>query len=341
MDKASSYATAESIPLRHTTRTTGTFAQSASPTSLISEAIAAVAPYKIFSDDLNTPDGFICITYNDGSVSVLPPSQNDYTVTAGSNAIARVSVKGVRTDVSYLDNGVVHTLESQNGQRNQIISTSTTVIRTVTIYATDPDQVFDGATVPYSVANVPDGFFAYATADGSLMQIPAPIATENIYSDSANPIVHIMSRNVSIDIMARRNGADTIIRMVSAASEFFVDPVKDLKIQSMKVYVRAGDMDNDVNRMPVSARLTLDVLPEGLVAIIRADRAMTLYKKGANVMIAGTSDNPIVCVMTKYVALDISAVVKGVTTVISCTAQDSSTFSVSSEFSISSVFISQ
>jgi len=272
---------------------------------------------------------------------MVPASANDYTITVGANAVSKVVVKSLRADVIYLDNGVVHTLENETDHSSTVTGSSTIVVRSIKVYKEDPTQTFTNPSnfQSFSIRNVPDGFFAYATADGTFSMLPAPFALETIQSDNSNSILHVMSRNVSVNIVVSRNNAESTIRMITGQNEFYVDPEKDLVIRSLTAYPRLSDSQTDANESVVTAQLSLNELPDGVVAIIRADRSLSLLKSGAHMMENGTSDNPIVCVLTRYTALDIAAVVKSVNTTINCTVNDASTFKVNSDFTISSVFV--
>lgn len=332
--------TSEAHPTRtmyKTTRTTGTTVWMASPTSVLSDPINSNTKYLAFSDDINVPEGFISVTYSDGSVSILPPIDQNYPLTS---AITRVVIKGIRVDVTYFDGGVVHTLENQAGQSNVVSNGN---IQSIIVYPLDPAQSFvnPDTYVAYSIRNVPDGFFAYATQDGSLYQLPTPTTITDIQSDSNNPIVHIMSRNLSLDIRARRDGADKVIKMMSGESEFFVDTTKSLNITSLRVYPRIGgdDQNNVIDTTTVSAQITMDSIPEGTLAIVYRDRSLHFATGSTAQLFSSTNDNPIICVLTKYVAMDLTCTMRGVRTVLHCTSNDSSSFSVTSDFSIESVYV--
>lgn len=179
-------------------------------TATITHTVSHV-PYTPFSE-VNVPNGFFAVVFADGTLQIAPPPCETVTMKSVTypSKIVKVITKGCHIDVKLPN----ETLTNESRQVQTILAND---IVSVIIH---PKVVSCQSTyTPFSVANVPRGFYAMKMKDSAIAMFSAN--SDPILIDDVNRPVEIMSRHVNLKLMSddkveiSESGA-TVVRIPSA-----------------------------------------------------------------------------------------------------------------------------
>jgi len=159
------------------------------------------APYVKFSE-VNVPGACYAIVQNNGAVSIEPPPDNSTTITAADlgNDIASIIVNGVKMSIVKTSG----TYENNWNQNQVFSSTSSDPITSITLYPVDNTVSLKAENIkgyiPFSLANVPEGFFCLKFKNGEIMLRPVTASGLKIDVNVNNPLVSVFGRRANAHV---------------------------------------------------------------------------------------------------------------------------------------------
>lgn len=158
-------------------------------------------PY-VAASEINVPGGSIAIMQGDGTMSMTPAPTNSTTWSAAALPTGpfRLICNGCRITVVKTSG----TYENAWNQNQVFTSNALDSITSITLYPIDSTVKLNTTNIqgyiPFSVANVPDGYYGVKLSNGEIIVGRATTAGSNVPIDANNLPVYIYGRNVHVQV---------------------------------------------------------------------------------------------------------------------------------------------
>jgi len=202
-------------------KTTSSKSNSFTPITTPTMASSQTTPSGYTAYDIShIPGGFLAMIYKDQSLRILPPppaADNTFTIDP-ANPIIRITANKIKAQSTVANLGTTEIRGNIWSETSDFtIDTTTTNILSITLFQDDAaENTHDPSGFsPYTLANVPQGFFAVGLRDGTVIQTNAAsnLATLALYS---GPAV-VMTNGVKIKVKTLENSQEKIVELSGIA----------------------------------------------------------------------------------------------------------------------------